>query len=54
VKIKEIIKIVEEDGWFYVHTKGSHRKFHHLVKKGSVTIAGKPSADIHPEFLIAF
>jgi len=51
VKIKEIIKILDQDGWHYVHTRGSHRKFHHQTKKGSVTVAGKPNSDIHPEIL---
>jgi len=31
--------------------KGSHRKFHHPLKRGSVTVAGKPSMDLHPEIL---
>lgn len=51
MKIKEVIRILEEDGWYYVHTRGSHRKFHHPIKKGSVTVAGKPNSDIHPEIL---
>lgn len=51
MKIKEILKILEQDGWYYVHTKGSHRKFHHPIKKGAVTVAGKPSSDVHPEIL---
>lgn len=51
VKIKEVIKILENDGWYYVHTKGSHRKFKYPFKKGAVTVAGKPSSDIHPEIL---
>jgi predicted RNA binding protein YcfA (HicA-like mRNA interferase family) len=28
--------------------KGSHRQFHHRTKKGTVTVAGKPSIDIPP------
>jgi predicted RNA binding protein YcfA (HicA-like mRNA interferase family) len=46
MKVKEIIKIVETDGWFQVRQKGSHRQFKHPFKKGTVTIAGKPSDDL--------
>jgi len=51
VKVKEIIKLVEKDGWFVVRIKGSHRQFHHNSKKGTVTIAGKPSVDMNPKTL---
>ena len=46
MKVKEIINIIEKDGWFFVRQKGSHRQFNHLTKTGTVTIAGKPSDDI--------
>lgn len=46
MKVKEIINIIEKDGWFFVRQKGSHRQFNHLTKKSTVTIAGKPSDDI--------
>ena len=35
---KELIKIVENDGWFLVRIKGSHHHFNHQIKKGNVTI----------------
>lgn len=46
MKVKEIIKLIETDGWFQVAQRGSHRQFKHEIKKGRVTIAGKPSDDI--------
>jgi predicted RNA binding protein YcfA (HicA-like mRNA interferase family) len=46
VKIKEVIKIIEADGWYYSRQTGSHRQFKHPVKKGTVTVAGKLSDDI--------
>jgi predicted RNA binding protein YcfA (HicA-like mRNA interferase family) len=46
MKVVEIIKIIEEDGWFQVRQKGSHRQFNHSIKKGTVTIAGKMSDDL--------
>ena len=51
MKVKEIIKIIEKNGWILVRTKGSHRQFHHTLKKGTVTIAGKPSVDMNPKTL---
>ncbi len=48
-KVKEIIKIIEADGWHIVTQKGSHRQFKHLTKKGRVTVAGKHSDDLHPK-----
>jgi predicted RNA binding protein YcfA (HicA-like mRNA interferase family) len=38
-KVKEIIEIIEKDGWYFVRQNGSHKQFHHKVKKGCVTIA---------------
>jgi len=40
MKVREIIKKIETDGWYLVRTKGSHRQFHHPVKKGTTTAAG--------------
>lgn len=38
--------MLEEDRWYIVRTRGSHRQYKHLTKKGLVTIAGKPSDDL--------
>ena len=46
MKIKEVLKLIEKDGWFQVAQKGSHKQFKHPQKTGRVTIAGKPSDDI--------
>jgi len=46
VKVKEIIKILEKDGWYLHSTRGSHRQYKHPEKSGRVTIAGKTSDDI--------
>jgi predicted RNA binding protein YcfA (HicA-like mRNA interferase family) len=48
MKVREIIKLIEQDGWFLVRTRGSHRQFHHPNKAGTVTIAGVPSTDLMP------
>ena len=48
MKVRELIAMLEKDGWVMVRTKGSHRQFQHLSKAGTVTVAGKMSADIPP------
>ena len=45
-KVREAIRIVERDGWRHVRTRGSHRHYKHPVKRGTVTIAGKPGEDV--------
>ena len=39
-KTKEVIKMLEEDGWYHFTTKGDHRQFKHPTKKGKVTVNG--------------
>jgi predicted RNA binding protein YcfA (HicA-like mRNA interferase family) len=46
--VREVIHLIEADGWYLVATKGSHRQFKHPSKTGRVTIAGKPSDDLAP------
>lgn len=48
MKVREVIKLVEADGWRIVRTRGSHRHYHHPSKVGIVTIAGHPSEDLDP------
>jgi predicted RNA binding protein YcfA (HicA-like mRNA interferase family) len=48
VKVRDVVKRLEQDGWRLVRTKGSHRQFHHSTKPGTVTVAGHPSLDIPP------
>jgi predicted RNA binding protein YcfA (HicA-like mRNA interferase family) len=48
MKIRDIIKMLEADGWFVVATKGSHRQYKHPTKLGRVTIAGHVNDDLAP------
>ena len=48
MKVREVIKLVEDDGWYLVRTKGSHRQFRHPSKSGIVTISGNPGKDMPP------
>ena len=46
MKVRDVIRMVEDDGWFPVRTRGSHRHFKHPTKPGLVTIAGHPGVDM--------
>jgi predicted RNA binding protein YcfA (HicA-like mRNA interferase family) len=46
VKVRDLIKQLEKDGWYLARTKGSHRQFKHLAKHGTVTVAGKPNVEV--------
>jgi predicted RNA binding protein YcfA (HicA-like mRNA interferase family) len=48
VKVREAVRLIEDDGWTLVATRGSHRQYKHPTKRGRVTIAGKPSDDLAP------
>jgi predicted RNA binding protein YcfA (HicA-like mRNA interferase family) len=51
MKVREVIALVEADGWVLVRTRGDHRQYTHPTKRGRVTIAGHPSDDVHPKTL---
>ena len=46
MKVRDIIRTIEEDRWRHVRTKGSHRQFRHSVKPGTVTVSGKLGVDV--------
>jgi predicted RNA binding protein YcfA (HicA-like mRNA interferase family) len=46
MKVREVIKLLEERGWYLARTRGSHRQFKHSNKAGIVTVSGKPSVDV--------
>lgn len=48
MKVRDVMKMIEKDGWFSVGTRGSHRQYKHPTKSGRVTIAGHPSHDLAP------
>lgn len=48
-KVRDAIKRVEDDGWYLVSQRGSHRQYKHPNKSDRVTIAGQPNNDLHPK-----
>ena len=48
MKVKDVLAMLEHDGWVLARTRGSHRQYKHPSKKGLVTIPGKPGDDLAP------
>ena len=46
-----MLALLRADGWEIVAIRGSHRQLKHTSKPGRVTVAGKPSDDLHPKTL---
>lgn len=48
---KQVIKILEQDGWYFDSQRGSHKYFKHPAKKGKVTVADHGKKDLPPKTL---
>ena len=48
MKVSEVLRLLNDDGWYLVTVRGSHRQLKHPEKAGRVTVAGKPRDDIAP------
>ena len=48
MKTRDILRLVQDEGWYQVAQRGSHRRFKHPVKPGLVTVPGKPNDDLAP------
>lgn len=49
MKARDVLKLIEQDGWYLVRTKGSHRQYKHPQKQGRVTLAfHSMNADLAP------
>jgi predicted RNA binding protein YcfA (HicA-like mRNA interferase family) len=48
LKVRDVITLIEADGWRLIATRGSHRQYKHDEKPGRVTVAGKPGDDMAP------
>ena len=46
MKVREVIRLLESDGWRLVVTEGSHGQFKHPRKPGRVTVSGHPGDDM--------
>ena len=50
-KVKEVIKLLEADGWVLFATKSDHRQFKHPTRSGKVTVRGQQS-EVLSQFLL--
>ena len=48
MKVREVLRLLKDDGWVEVATRGSHMQFKHATKPGRVTVAGHPNDDLAP------
>lgn len=48
MKVREIIKLIEVDGWYLVSMRGDHRQYKHHTRPGRVTVAGHLGVDVPP------
>jgi predicted RNA binding protein YcfA (HicA-like mRNA interferase family) len=48
MKVRDLIRLIEVDGWVLARTRGSHRQYKHLSKPGLVTVPGHLSDDVAP------
>ncbi|MDA1314603.1 MAG: type II toxin-antitoxin system HicA family toxin [Acidobacteria bacterium] len=48
MKVRDLVRLLEENGWRLVRTRGSHRQFKHRDKPATITVAGKAGVDLPP------
>jgi predicted RNA binding protein YcfA (HicA-like mRNA interferase family) len=48
MKVRVVLQILKEDGWEIERTRGSHRQLKHAIKRGTVTVSGKPGIEVPP------
>ena len=53
MKVRELLRLLADDGWEIARMKGSHRQLKHRIKRGLVTVSVHLSDDVHPKTLIS-
>ena len=46
MKVRDIIKLIQDHGWRLERTRGGHRQFRHPDRSGTVTVAAHPNSDL--------
>ena len=46
MKVRDVIRPIEADGWYQARMRGSHRQFKHSAKRGLVTVPRHPGDDL--------
>jgi predicted RNA binding protein YcfA (HicA-like mRNA interferase family) len=47
-KVRDVIRLLEDDGWYLDRMRGSHPQYKHPWKKGLVTVSGNSNDDVAP------
>ena len=53
MKVREVVRLLEQHGWREIRTKGSHRHFKHPEKAMLLTVPGNPGKELAPGTLNA-
>jgi predicted RNA binding protein YcfA (HicA-like mRNA interferase family) len=48
MKVRDVLEMIERDGWVLDRTRGDHRQYVHTAKPGTVTVPGHPGDDVPP------
>lgn len=48
MKVRDVLRLLTDDGWVLTRIRGSHRQFKHPSKSGVVTLAGSGNDDLAP------
>jgi predicted RNA binding protein YcfA (HicA-like mRNA interferase family) len=51
MKVRELLRRLQGDGWYLARTRGSHRQYKHETKPGLVTVPGHLGDDVAPRTL---
>lgn len=46
MKVRDVLKRLDEDGWYVARMRGSHRVLKHATKPGIVVVPGHPADDV--------
>ena len=48
MKVREVVRMLREDGWYLARTRGSHHQYKHGEKRGLVTVPGTTNDELAP------
>jgi predicted RNA binding protein YcfA (HicA-like mRNA interferase family) len=48
MKVRDVLKVLDDDGWRLDRTRGSHRQFKHSTKPGLVTVPENQTTILGP------
>jgi predicted RNA binding protein YcfA (HicA-like mRNA interferase family) len=48
VKVRDVVRVLVDDGWYLARSRGSHHQYKHPEKPGRVTVPGSGNDDLAP------